>query len=247
MAAVKIIFDPPALSWPLSFLFVFSISCTSISPLSHNSLCHSLWDRERLQHAGLGRHNPDKNPPCRTSPNLTHEPTTHIYWARTTSDPIWSLSSRIWPILALSFRGARPNRAEDGRQERLSLPGYLTPFIFVFVFFFWATAAKRHSHYLSSTCKHRWHIGSASVYSDKNTNWRPLVKVINVASVREGQETQPLPEMCEHFKLGTSLETAARRQIIDDLFISDLWVRLSWIVSFVFTLLQFYTWIKLLY
>lgn len=135
MAAVKIIFDPPALSWPLSFLFVFSISCTSISPLSHNSLCHSLWDRERLQHAGLGRHNPDKNPPCRTSPNLTHEPTTHIYWARTTSDPIWSLSSRIWPILALSFRGAGPNRAEDGRQERLSLPGYLTPFIFVFVFF----------------------------------------------------------------------------------------------------------------
>lgn len=35
-----------------------------------------------------------------------------------------------------------------------------------------------------------------------------LVKIINVVSVKKEEETQPCVEMCDHFKLGTSLETA---------------------------------------
>lgn len=72
MAAVKIIFDRPALSCPHPLFFVcLSISLTSISLLSHNPLCHSPKDSESLQHAGLRRRSPDKNPLCETSPSLT--------------------------------------------------------------------------------------------------------------------------------------------------------------------------------
>lgn len=93
MAAVKIIFDRPDLSWPPFFFFFFfsvclSISLTSISPLSHNPLCHSLKDSESLQHAGLGHCGPDKKLLCETSPSLTQQNITYIFWDHTSYDSL---------------------------------------------------------------------------------------------------------------------------------------------------------------
>lgn len=148
MAAVKIIFDPPALSWPL-FSVCLSISLTSISPLSHNPLCHSLKDSESLQHAGLGHCSPDKNPLRKTSPN--HSKTRHVFSGIT---PLMTLFLLVFPFLTyFDFLSMMQVESVQGREQktadalkRLFLLGYLAPFIFT---------VKRQSLYLSSICKHQ--------------------------------------------------------------------------------------------
>lgn len=154
MAAVKIILDQPALSWPRCSVCL-SISLTSISLLSHNPLCHSLEDSESLQHAGLGHRAPDNNPAVKHLLS-SHSKTQHLLRSHQLWHFFLSFCSRFWPTLTLSLsvmQGETVHKTADA-PKRSSLLGYLAPFIF---------PAKRQSHlhfkYLQSRA------GSTSVYS----------------------------------------------------------------------------------
>lgn len=238
MAAVKIIFDRPALSWPLSFLFVFlSLSLLSLFFPTILSVTHSEIGSACDTSAS------DTTVPIKILPVkhlLTwHTVKHHIYFLG--SRQLWpflSLHSCIWPILGSFFSWWR-SRAGDSRRADAFISPRLSDTFYLYsrVFFLGdgsQTAQPLPFKYLQTP-------GSASVYSNKqNKKWRPLVKIINVVRVREGQETQPLPEMCEHFKLGTSLGTAAMMQIIDDQF------TVIYESDFMNHYHCFYTWIKLL-
>lgn len=157
MAAVKIIFDRPALSWPLSFLFVFlSLSLLSLFFPTILSVTHSKIGRACNTSAS------DTTIPIKILPVkhlLTwHTLKHHVYFLG--SHQLWpflSLHSCIWPILGSVFSWWR-SRAESRRQQTRRCV-YLFPAIWHLLSlqpcFFWATAVKRHSHYLSSTCKHQ--------------------------------------------------------------------------------------------
>lgn len=138
MAAVKIIFDRPALSWPLSFLFVFlSLSLLSLFFPTILSVTHSKIGRACNTSAS------DTTIPIKILPVkhllAWHTVKRHIYFLG--SHQLWpflSLHSCIWPILGsfFSWWRSKPRRAGDSRRadafisSRLSDTFYLYSRVF---------------------------------------------------------------------------------------------------------------------
>lgn len=96
------------------------------------------------------------------------------------------MGSRFWPVLTFFF-----HRAEDNSRPEMILSFRLSHRAITF-------QVPANTSGVSEACQ----------FAQKKKKKRPLVKIINVVSVKKEEETQPCVEMCDHFKLGTSLETA---------------------------------------